>query len=60
MTTDQRKLTIALEALRKLAAFTDESANARFINTKSYASFDKPGAVKTAREALRAINHIKD
>lgn len=40
------------EALIKIAAFHDTSAEERFKATGSYGSFDEPGSVQIAREAL--------
>lgn len=39
-------------ALEKIAAYDDTGANARLKATGSYALFDEPGSVQTAREAL--------
>jgi hypothetical protein len=39
-------------ALEAIAAFGDRRANERLARDGSYASFDEPGSVRTAREAL--------
>ncbi len=41
-----------VSALREIAAFDDEGANARLVKTGSYSSFDEPGSVQIARAAL--------
>lgn len=41
------------DALHRIAMFDDTGANAKLTRTGSYGSFDEPGSVQTAREALR-------
>jgi hypothetical protein len=40
-------------ALEKIACFDDLGANKRLTSSGSYGSFDEPGSVRIAREALR-------
>lgn len=48
------------EALVRIAAYDDIDANARLVRDGSYASFDEPGAVQTAREVLAQIEGRAD
>lgn len=52
----QNDYTIAVNALIRLAAFDDETANRTLRNYKSYSLFDEPGAVQLSRETLKLIN----
>lgn len=45
-----------VEALERIACYDDERAESRLRITGSYGSFDEPGSVEIAREALRAAN----
>lgn len=49
-------LTIAREALTGIAAFNDSGANSHLKFHGSYAMFDEPSAVRTARAALLRMN----
>ncbi len=47
-------------ALTKIAAFDDVRANERLAQTGSYSSFDEPGSVAMAREALADFTQSED
>lgn len=51
----ERKLAIAAAALNEIAAWSDVRANNWLMANGSYSSFDEPGAVCSARQALTAI-----
>lgn len=48
-------LTIAREALERIAAFNDSGAGLILKRTGSYGAFDEPGSVQAARAALAAM-----
>jgi hypothetical protein len=57
LTTDDLKtlvsqLSIAKEALKRIAAFDDKGANEMLEKRGIYAAFDEPGSVRIARTAL--------
>ena len=56
----ERALKVAEDALDKVAAFHDESANERLLLVDSYSAFDEPHAVKTARAALAQIKELRN
>ena len=49
------KCEVLLKALRRIASFHDEGANEHLELTGRYSYFDEPGAVQTAREALKDL-----
>jgi len=53
--TEPTPLDIAIDALVEIAAYDDEGAQRHWRNTGKFTMFDEPGAVQTAREALRKI-----
>ncbi len=50
---------IAIAALTEIASFNDQTAQGYLKKTGSYAYFDEPGSVETAREALAEIERNK-
>lgn len=55
MTTEE-KLTKALEALQRIAAFQDEIGNAGLVGQPGYYGFfDEPHSVRVARETLKEL-----
>jgi hypothetical protein len=50
------ELLVLRDALTRIASFDDKGANEYLEATGSYSRFDEPGAVKIAREALKAMS----
>lgn len=51
-------LEIMRAALTEIAAFDDRLASESLARHGSYSSFDEPGAVQTAREALAKVQRL--
>lgn len=55
---DPKDFQTMLDALIEIAAYDDRGANETLARSGSYCSFDEPGSVETAREALSKIKTL--